>query len=130
MSASSGYEVLLDCSSLPPLVRASLQTFLERQPEVQSITRRLHVTDILLNPDTLGLVTPRFDLVVHLAGQPSPEGAIPEAGLQSSEKLRSGSNGCLPSVEVLDGLALQSIELGEPYESAIPSSSGTVPLFQ
>jgi hypothetical protein len=41
-----------------------------------------------------------------------------------------GSNGYLPSVEFLGGLALQSIELGVPYESDIPSSSGTVPLFQ
>jgi hypothetical protein len=80
MSESSSNEVLLDCSSLPPLVRASLQTFLERQPEVQSVTRRLHVTDTLLSPDKHGLVTPRFDLVVHLAGQPSQEGANREAG--------------------------------------------------
>ena len=79
MSESSSDEVLLDCSSLPPLARADLQTFLERQPEVQSVTRRLHVTDILLNPDTQGLVSPRFDLVVHLAGPPSPEGANREA---------------------------------------------------
>jgi hypothetical protein len=41
-----------------------------------------------------------------------------------------GSNGCLPSIEFLDGLPLQSIELGVSYESDIPSSSGTVPLFQ
>ena len=41
-----------------------------------------------------------------------------------------GSNECLPSVEFLDGVALQSMELGVPYESDIPSSSGTVPLFQ
>jgi hypothetical protein len=38
MSESSSDEVLLDCSSLPPLARADLQTFLERQPEVQSVT--------------------------------------------------------------------------------------------
>jgi dienelactone hydrolase len=40
-----------------------------------------------------------------------------------------GSNGCLPSIEFLDGLALQSIELGVSYESDRPSSSGAVHLF-
>src|ERR1700686_5540023 len=65
MSESSSDEVLLDWSALLPLARASLQTFLARQPEVQSVTRRLHVTDTLLNPDTQGLISPRFDLVVH-----------------------------------------------------------------
>jgi hypothetical protein len=85
--------VLLDCSSVPPLVPASLQTFLERQPEVQS------VTDTLLHPDTHGLVTPRFDLLVHLASQPSLEGANREAGatilrkVAEWEQAKSSSHG-------------------------------------
>src|SRR6516162_3066407 len=60
-------QVLVECSSLPPLLRNDLQAFLERQPEVRAVTRKLHVSDALLNPDTVGLVAPRFDLVVHLA---------------------------------------------------------------
>jgi len=87
MNESSSDEVLLDCSSLPPLVRARLQTFLERQPEVQSVTRRLHITDTLRNPDTQGLVSPRFDLVVHLAGPPSPGGVNREAGAKILRKV-------------------------------------------
>ena len=31
---------------------------------------KVRVSDALLNPDTLGLVAPRFDLVVHLAERP------------------------------------------------------------
>ncbi len=59
--------MLVECSSLSPLLRCDLQAFLERLPEVRLVTRKLHVSDALLKPDTVGLVTPRFDLVVHLA---------------------------------------------------------------
>ena len=64
-SQASSDQVVVECSSLPPL-----QAFLERQPEVRAVTRSLHVSDALLNPDTIGLVAPRFDLVVHLAERP------------------------------------------------------------
>lgn len=66
-SQTSGDQVLVECSSLPPPLRNDLQAFLERQPEVREVTRKLRVSDALLNPDTVGLVAPRFDLVVHLA---------------------------------------------------------------
>lgn len=64
---SSGDQVLVECSSLPPLLRNDLQAFLERQPEVHAVTRKLHVSDVMRRPDTTGLVVPRFDLLVHLA---------------------------------------------------------------
>ena len=78
---SSGHEVLVECSSLSPLERTDLQAFLERQPEVRQVTRRLHLADAVLKPDALGLIAPRFDLVVHLStddvSQPPTEvGAI------------------------------------------------------
>jgi hypothetical protein len=98
MSESSSDEVLLDCSSLPPLARADLQTFLERQPEVQSFTRRLHITDTLLNPDTQGLVSPRFDLVVHLAGPPLQRGANREAGATILKKVAEWEQANRPRV--------------------------------
>lgn len=66
-SQPSGDQVLVECSSLPPPLRNDLQAFLERQPEVRAVTPRLRVSDALLNPDTVGIVAPRFDLVVHLA---------------------------------------------------------------
>jgi hypothetical protein len=69
-SQTSSDQVLVECSSLPPFLRNDLQTFLERQPEVRAVTRKLRVSDALLNPDTAGLVAPRFDLVVHLAERP------------------------------------------------------------
>lgn len=72
MSERSSDQVLVECALLSPLERVNLQTFLERQPEVQSVTRRLHASDSLFNPDTRGLVVPRFDLVVHLRVQLSP----------------------------------------------------------
>jgi hypothetical protein len=65
MTEASSDQVLIECSTLSPLQRVDLQAFLERQPEVQSVTRRLHASDALLSPDTQGLVIPRFDLVVH-----------------------------------------------------------------
>jgi hypothetical protein len=68
---ASSDEVLVECSSLSPSERNGLQEFLELQPEVGRVSRRLHVTNTLLNPDTLGLVVPRFDLIVHVA-QPTP----------------------------------------------------------
>jgi hypothetical protein len=64
---SSDDQVLVECSSLPPPLRDDLQAFLERQPEVHAVTRKLHVSEALLSPDTAGLVVPRFDLVVHLS---------------------------------------------------------------
>ncbi len=63
-------QVLVECSSLAPHQRNDLQAFLERQPEVRAVTRKLRVSDALLNSDTVGLVAPRFDLVVHLAERP------------------------------------------------------------
>jgi hypothetical protein len=69
-SEASSDQVLVECSSLPPPLRNDLQSFLERQPAVRAVTRKLRVSDALLNPDTLGLVAPRFDLVVHLAERP------------------------------------------------------------
>ena len=67
---SSNDQVLVECSSLPPDTRNDLQAFLERQPGVRAVTRKLCVSDALMNPDTVGLVVPRFDLVVHLAEHP------------------------------------------------------------
>ena len=46
--------------------------FLEHQPEVRAVTRKLRVSEALSNPDTVG---PRFDLVVHLAERPRPSTA-------------------------------------------------------
>ena len=69
-SEASSDQVLVECSSLPPPLRNDLQAFLERQPEVRAVTRKLRVSDALLNPDTVGPVAPRFDLVVHLAECP------------------------------------------------------------
>jgi hypothetical protein len=74
-SQASGDQVLVECSSLPPLLRNDLQAFLERQPEVCAVTRKLRVIDALLNPDTVALVAPSFDLVVHLAERPRPSTA-------------------------------------------------------
>ena len=71
-------QVLVECSSLPPPLRNDLQAFLERQPEVCSVTRKLRVSNALSNPDTVGLVAPRFDLVVHLAERPLPSTAEPD----------------------------------------------------
>jgi hypothetical protein len=71
LNEPSSDQVFVECSSLSPIYRASLQVFLERQPEVMRVSRKLHVTDPLIDPATLGLVVPRFDLVVHLAMQQS-----------------------------------------------------------
>ena len=73
-SQSSSDQVLVECSSLPALLRDDLQAFLERQPEVQSVTRNLHVSEALLSIDA-GLMVPRFDLVVHLAECTQPSTA-------------------------------------------------------
>ena len=59
-------QVLVECSSLPPLLRNNLQAFLESQPEVRQVRRKLHASEALLNPNTVGLLSPSFDLVVHL----------------------------------------------------------------
>ena len=67
-SEASGDQVLVECSSLPPLLRNDLQAFLERQPDVRAVTRKLRVSEVLT--DTVGLIAPRFDLVVHLAERP------------------------------------------------------------
>jgi hypothetical protein len=67
LTESENDEVLVECSSLPPRLRRDLQAFLENQPEVQRVSPHLHVTDTLVDPETVGLVIPRFDLVVHLA---------------------------------------------------------------
>jgi len=69
-SQISSDQVLVECSSLAPDLRNDLKAFLERQPEVRAVTRKLHVSDALLNPDTIGLIAPRFNLVVHLAEHP------------------------------------------------------------
>jgi len=69
-SPTSTHQVLVECSSLAPPLRNDLQAFLERQPEVCAVTRKLRVSDSLSNPNTVGLVAPRFDLVVHLAERP------------------------------------------------------------
>jgi hypothetical protein len=65
-SQASGDQVLVECSTLPLPLRNDLQAFLQRQPEVRAVTRKLRISDALLNPDTVGLVATRFDLVVHL----------------------------------------------------------------
>ena len=72
-SQTSSDQVLVECSSLPPPLRNDLQAFLLRQPEVRAVTRKLRISDALLNPDTVGLVAPRFDLVVHLAQRPQDQ---------------------------------------------------------
>src|SRR5215471_226385 len=72
MTEPSSDQVLVECSSLSAVLRVDLQAFLERQPEVQSVTRRLHPSEALLNPDAQGLVIPRFDLVVDLRAHLSP----------------------------------------------------------
>jgi len=69
-SPPSSDEVLVECSSLSPPLRNDLQAFLERQPGIRAVTRKLCVSDALTNPDSVGLITPRFDLVVHLAERP------------------------------------------------------------
>jgi hypothetical protein len=69
-SDSLAPQVFVECSSLSPILRDDLQAFLERLPEVRFVTRKLHVTEALINPDTHGLVAPRFDLVVHLVERP------------------------------------------------------------
>ena len=74
-SEASSDQVLVECSSLAPPLRNDLQAFLECQPEVRAVTRKLCVSDALSNPDTIGLVVPRFDLVVHLAERPWPSTA-------------------------------------------------------
>jgi hypothetical protein len=81
VESADDHVVLVECSSLSPLQRSELQALLERQPEVRQVTRRLHVTDALLNPDMLGVVAPRFDLVVHLA-----EGSRTNTGEATSNK--------------------------------------------
>lgn len=74
-SEASSDQVLVECSSLPPPLRNDLLAFWERQPEVRAVTRKLRVSDALSNPDTVGLIAPRFDLVVHLAERPRPSTA-------------------------------------------------------
>lgn len=74
-SEASSHQVLVECSSLPPPLRNDLQAFLERQPEVRAVTRKLRVSEALSNPETVGLVAPRFDLVVQLAERPRPGAA-------------------------------------------------------
>jgi hypothetical protein len=73
-SEASNDQVLVECSSLPPPLRNDLQAFLERLPEVRAVTRRLRVSEVL-NPETVGLIAPRFDLVVHLADRSRPNTA-------------------------------------------------------
>jgi hypothetical protein len=73
-SEASNDQVLVECSSLPPPLRNDLQAFLERLPEVRAVTRMLRVSEVL-NPETVGLIAPRFDLVVHLADRPRPNTA-------------------------------------------------------
>ena len=73
-SQSSSDQVLVECSSLPALLRNGLQAFLERQPEVHAVTRKLHVSETLLSNDA-GLMVPRFDLVVHLVECTEPSTA-------------------------------------------------------
>jgi hypothetical protein len=63
----SDAQVFVECSSLPPLLRNDLQAFLEGQPGVRQVTRKLHLSEAILSPNTVGLVSPSFDLVVHLA---------------------------------------------------------------
>ena len=70
-SEASGDQVLVECSSLPPILHNDLQAFLERQPDVRAVTRKLRVSEVLT--DIVGLIGPRFDLVVHLAERPRPE---------------------------------------------------------
>jgi hypothetical protein len=86
-TGSSGYQVLVECSSLSPLDRTDLQVFLERQPGVERVTSKLHVTDALLNPETHGLVAPRFDLVVHLAIEQAPGIQVRELGATITRKV-------------------------------------------
>ena len=43
------------------------------QPEVRQAFRKLHTSESLLNPNTIGLVSPRFNLVVHLAEDSRPD---------------------------------------------------------
>jgi len=69
-SEASSDQVVVECSSLPPPLRNDLQAFLERQPEVRAVTRKLRVSEAMSNPDNVGLLAPRFDLIVHLAESP------------------------------------------------------------
>ena len=73
-------EVLVECSTLSHRERSDLQAFLERQPEVLNVSRKLHLTDALLSPDALGLVAPRFDLIVHIAGEEAHMGTTANEG--------------------------------------------------
>ena len=91
MTQLSSDEVLVECSSLSPIDRANLQAFLERQPEVHSVSRRLHVADALLDPETQGLLIPSFDLVIHLASPPPPEGATSREAGTILKRSRSGN---------------------------------------
>lgn len=75
--AATERQVLVECSSLPPPLRNDLQAFLERQPEVRAVWRRLRVSDALLNPDTVGIIAPSFDLVVTPRGASSAMSAEP-----------------------------------------------------
>jgi hypothetical protein len=88
-SQRSSDQVLVECSSLPPLLRNDLQAFLERQPEVRAVMRKLRLTDALWNPDTVGLVAPHFDLVVHLGERPqaSTAGAADDRATQILKKV-------------------------------------------
>lgn len=90
---SSHDELLVECSSLSPLLRSDLQAFLERQSEVQRVSLRLRVTDALLNPDTLGLISPRFELVVPLVKDPRT-GIEAEEGLTGPRSLERSASGC------------------------------------
>jgi hypothetical protein len=69
-SQTSGDQVLVEGSSLPSPLRNDLRGFLKRQPEVRAVTRKLHIGDPLLSPDSVGLLAPRFDVVVHIAERP------------------------------------------------------------
>jgi hypothetical protein len=90
-------EVLVECSALPPILRINLQAFLEREPEVRQVTRKLHVTEALLSPDTRGLVAPRFGLVVHLTGQPQTTTAQTADDRGARESSRKSLNGPRPT---------------------------------
>jgi hypothetical protein len=78
--------VVVECSTLSPQQRTELQTFLKEQPEVLEVTRKLHVTDALLNPGTLGLVPAGFDLVALLHPTTPPEMAT-EIGTALAKKV-------------------------------------------
>src|SRR6201997_2124486 len=62
-SEASSDQVLVECSSLSPLLRNDLQAFLERQPEVRAVTRKLRVSEAYRILILLRLVAPRFDVL-------------------------------------------------------------------